>query len=108
MTFYIKQNDTRPIITATLIDGDGSTVNLDGATVSFKMRVVGNTSAVSLAGTSAVSDAANGKVTYTWAAADTATVGEYEGEFQVTYSGGGIQTFPNNKYIEIEITDDIA
>lgn len=107
MTFYIKQNDTRPIITATLIDGDGSTVNLDGASVAFKMRKVGATSStVDAAAT--VADAAKGKVTYTWLAADTSTVGEYEGEFQVTYAGGGIQTFPNNKYIDIEITDDIA
>ena len=108
MAFYIKQNDTRPILTATLIDGDGSTVNLDGATVSFKMRTEGGTTAVSLAGTTAIAEAAKGKVTYTWAAADTATVGEYEGEFEVTYAGGGVQTFPNSKYIQIEITDDIA
>jgi len=107
MAFYIKQNDTRPIISATLIDGDGSSVNLDGATVAFKMRKVGATaSTVDAAAT--IADATKGKVTYTWVAADTATVGEYEGEFQVTYAGGGIQTFPNNKYIEIEITDDIA
>lgn len=107
MTFFIKQNDTRPIISATLIDGDGSSVNLDGATVKFIMRKASATAATTDAAAT-VADAAKGKVTYTWVAADTATVGSYEGEFQVTYSGGGIQTFPNNRYIDIEITDDIA
>ena len=107
MAFNIKQNDTRPIISATLIDGDGSIVNLDGATVSFKMRQAGQTTA-KVNASATVADAAKGKVTYTWSASDTDTVGDFEGEFQVTYAGGGIQTFPNNKYIEIEITDDIA
>jgi len=107
MAFYIKQNDTRPIITATLIDGDGSTVNLDGATVAFKMRKLGESTA-KVDSSATVADATKGKVTYTWSASDTDTVGEYEGEFQVTFAGGGIQTYPNNKYIDIEITDDIA
>lgn len=107
MAFFIKQNDTRPIISATLIDGNGSTVNLDGATVSFKMRKVG-ASSTTVNASATIADAVKGKVTYTWQTSDTSTVGEYEGEFQVTYAGGGVQTFPNNKYIEIEITDDIA
>ncbi len=107
MAFYIKQNDTRPIITATLIDGDGSTVNLDGASVSFKMRKLGETVA-KVDSSASVADASNGKVTYTWVALNTDTVGEYEGEFQVTFAGGGIQTYPNNSYIQIEILDDIA
>lgn len=107
MAFNIKQNDTLPVITATLFDVNGSIVNLDGATVSFKMRQAGSTTA-KVNASAAVADAAKGKVTYSWSASDTDTVGEFEGEFQVTYSGGGIQTFPNNKYIEIEITDDIA
>ena len=107
MAFYIKQNDTRPIISATLIDGDGSIANLDGASVVFKMRKVGATvSTVDAAAT--IADAENGKVTYAWTALNTATVGDYEAEFEVTYAGGGIQTFPNNGYIEIEIVDDIA
>mgnify|MGYP002626463953 FL=1 len=107
MTFYIKQNDTRPTITATLIDGDGSLAALTGATVSFKMRKVGSTSAT-VDSSASVTSIANGEVTYTWSASDTATVGSYEGEFQVTYSSGGIQTFPNSGYIEIEVVDDIA
>ena len=107
MTFYIKQNDTRPIMSATLIDGNGSTVNLDGATVAFKMRAVGGSTA-KVDASASIAEATKGKVTYTFTASDTNTVGEYEGEFEVTFAGGGIQTYPNNKYIEIEVVDDIA
>jgi hypothetical protein len=107
MTFYIKQNDTKPIISATLINGDGSVANLTGASVAFKMRKFGETaSTVDSAAT--IASAANGEVTYSWIASNTTTVGSYEGEFQVTYADGGIQTFPNSRYIEIEIVDDIA
>ena len=107
MTFYIKQNDTRPAITATLIDGDGSLAALTGATVVFKMRKVGETS-VTVNSSATVTSVDNAEVTYTWSASDTSTVGSYEGEFEVTYSSGGVQTFPNSGYIEIEIVDDIA
>jgi hypothetical protein len=107
MTFYIKQNDTKPAIAATLIDSDGSIPSLTGATVSFKMRKVGEASAT-VDSSASVTSADNAEVTYAWIASDTATVGSYEGEFEVTYSTGGIQTFPNNGYIEIEIVDDIA
>ena len=102
MTFYIKQNDTRPNLAANLFDGDGSIPS-----VVFKMRKSGSTTAT-VNSAAVVTNASKGEVTYTWSASDTATVGSYEAEFEVTYSGGGIQTFPNNQYINIEITDDIA
>jgi hypothetical protein len=107
MTFYIKQNDTKPILSATLINGDGSVASLSGATVLFKMRKSGETSPT-VDSSATISDAANGQVVYSWSASDTTTVGSYEGEFQVTYADSGIQTFPNSRYIEIEIVDDIA
>ena len=107
MTFYIKQNDTKPILSATLINGDGSVATLSGATVLFKMRKSGETSST-VDSSATISDATNGQVAYSWSASDTASVGSYEGEFQVTYADSGIQTFPNSRYIEIEIVDDIA
>ena len=85
MTFYIKQNDTRPIITANLVDGNGAAVNLDGASVAFKMRKVGATAAT-VDSAATITDSSTGKVTYTWTASNTSTVGSYEGEFQVTYA----------------------
>ena len=107
MTFYIKQNDTKPIISATLINVDGSVANLTGASIAFKMRKSGETSST-VDSSATIASASTGEVAYSWIASNTQTVGSYEGEFQVTYADGGIQTFPNSRYIEIEIVDDIA
>ena len=107
-TFYIKQNDTASFITRDLKDAFGAPVNVTGATVKFSMRV-------KPAGTVKVDDqdavvvtAGTGRVRYEWTAANTNTADEYEGEFQVTYANGKIQTFPNDGHIQIVITDDIG
>ena len=107
MPFYIKQNDTSPAMLATLKDGDGTVVELSGATVRFHMRPIGSAS-------TAVDEAASiydydaGQVSYAWSASDTATAGLYEAEFEVTNTDGTIETFPNNGYITVEVTDDIT
>ena len=46
-------------------------------------------------------------VQYSFSGANTNTADRYEGEFQVTYSDSSIQTFPNNTYIDITVTDDV-
>lgn len=107
MTFYIKQNDTSPGILATLQDASGVAINLVGATVRFHMREL-NTGTTKVNALATVVTAASGIVRYSWIAADTNTVGSFQGEFQATYADGKIETFPNDGYIPIEITDDIA
>jgi len=107
MAFYIKQNDTSPNLRAILKDGDEVAINLTDATINFHMRTVGGETAVVDASASIVS-AENGIVQYIWDAADTATVGSYQAEFEVTFAGGAVETFPNNGYIRVEITDDIT
>lgn len=105
-TFYMKQNDTQPKMLASLKDGDENAINLTGSSVRFHMR--------NLAGSLVVDAAASivtpltGLVRYDWQPADTATVGSYQAEFEVTYGDGSIETFPNNGYIRVQITDDIA
>ena len=106
-TFYIKQNDTASFLTRDLKDAFGAPVNVTAAAVVFSMRV-------KPAGTVKVDEqectivtAGIGRVRYEWTAANTNTADEYEGEFQVTYANGKIQTFPNDGYIPIVITDDI-
>ena len=107
-TFYIKANDTASFITRDLKDACGAPVNVTGASVKFSMRV-------KPAGTVKVDDqdavivtAGTGRVRYEWTAANTNTADEYEGEFQVTYANGKIQTFPNDGHIPVVITDDIS
>ena len=106
-TVYIKQNDTASFLTRDLKDAFGAPVNVTAAAVVFSMRV-------KPAGTVKVDEqectivtAGIGRVRYEWTAANTNTADEYEGEFQVTYANGKIQTFPNDGYIPIVITDDI-
>ena len=107
MAFYIKQNDTSPNLRAILKDGDEVAINLTDATIRFHMRTIGGTTAVVDDAASIVS-AENGIVQYIWDAADTATVGSYQAEFEVTFADSSIETFPNNGYIRVEITDDIT
>lgn len=107
MAFFIKQNDTSPALKATLKDGLDAAVDLTGASVRFHMRPTGDTTA-KVDAAAVIENADNGIVYYNWNAADTDTIGSYEAEFEVTFTGGEIETFPNNRFIEVEITDDIA
>lgn len=106
-TFYIKENDTVPSIRATLQNGSGNSVDLINATVRFHMRAIGSTTAIVDASAAIINDA-GGIVQYNWDAADTAEVGSFQAEFEVTYPDGTIETFPSSGYIRVEITDDIA
>ena len=107
-TFYIKQNDTLQRITRDLRDAFGAPVNLTGATVTFSMRVKPAGAVKVSAATANIVNAGLGRVRYNWVAANTDTSDEYEGEFQVTFSDGTIQTFPNDGYIPVIVPDDIA
>lgn len=105
--FYIKENDTVPSIRATLLNGSGDVIDLINATVNFHMRAIGGSSVI-VDSAAIVVNAAGGLVQYDWDAADTADIGSYQAEFEVTYSDGTIETFPSAGYIRVEIIDDIA
>lgn len=107
-TFYMKQNDTSPAIKIECADGDDTVIPVTGATVKFFMRASDGT--VKVNGDGVVVDGPNGIIQYDWdgGAGDTDTVGVFNAEFQVTFSGGEIETFPNKGYISIVIGDDIA
>ena len=107
MAFFIKQNDTSPILQANLKDGNDAAVDVSGATIAFKMRPVSSTTAT-IDSAATIIDGTSGSVKYEWQSSDTATAGSYFAEFQVTFSGGKIETFPNGDYIQITILDDIA
>jgi len=107
MAFTIKQNDTSPQIAATLQDGDGAAIDLTAATVRFHMKRI-NAASATVDAPATLVDANNGKVKYVWVATDTATAGSYLAEFEVTYTNGGVETFPNDQSIAILITEDLA
>ena len=107
-TFYIKQNDTRPELDVFLRDDKDRTINVTGAPVKFNMRNASdNVVKDSLGSVTTVSSTA-GRVKYSFSSADTDTSGNFDGEFQVTFVGGQVETFPNDGYIKVIITDDVA
>ena len=49
-----------------------------------------------------------GQVKYAWNGPDTAFIGTYNGEFEITYRNGAIDKFPNNGFISIDINYDLV
>lgn len=105
--FTIKQYNTIPSLEATLIDYLGQPVPLSDATVTFAMRSRDNPNLV-INGAAAIVDAAAGKVSYQWNAADTNTHGSYIAEFTVIRPGGGKESFPNGDYIQVNVVKSAA
>lgn len=104
-TFNIKQNDTRPALLATLKAADGTPVNLTGADVRFHMR---GTAGVEVDAPADILDPEAGIVRYIWQAGDTDKAGVFDAEMEVTYSDGGVESFPNNSNWRITVTAELA
>lgn len=104
-TFYLKKGDTSPSLVYAITP---TTTDLTGATVRFNMKL--NNGAVKISRAAAVVVTAIGTPTvrFDWQAADTDTAGFFSAEFEVTYSGGAVETFPNSDFIRVTITEDIA
>lgn len=108
----MKQHDLLPQLQVTLektdpVSGVTSAVDLTTATsVLFLMRnaIVG----LKVNALATITAAATGAVAYTWTGTDTDTAGLYDGEFQVTWGSGKIETFPNDSYLKIKIYADLG
>ncbi len=100
--FFIKKGDTAPPLRVFLRQRDNTAIPLPaGTVVKFHM---GNGKIAD--GVVAILDATLGKVEYVWQSGDTDTPDNYDGEFEITYVGGTIQTVPSKGYIEIQVSDD--
>ncbi len=104
-TFFIKRNDTSPIFRAILKDGNDNVVPVGGATILFKMSDQNKVSKINSA--AVINNGANGDVQYEWSIGDTDTEGFYDSEFEVTFSTGRIETFPNYEYQRVYIYEDL-
>ena len=87
-------------------DGDDIVVDVTGATVRFHMFDQDKVSKVDAA--ASIVNGAAGDVQYLWVAGDTDTAGFFDSEFEVTFSGGRIETFPNYEYQRVHIYGDLA
>ena len=104
-TVYVKQNDTKPDIQATINDDSGTAVDVSGASIKFFMNDLTGTNKVD--GTGAIVTAESGIVKYVWQTGDLDTVGIYNAEFQITFSDSSILTAPSSGYITIVVGDDL-
>jgi hypothetical protein len=110
-TYTVKRGDTAPVVTDTLEDAAFAPVNLTGASVKFHMTtwdrstVVVNASATGPNGGALDS---TGQVQYAWASGDVAAAGVYKAEWEVTFAGGKIETWPNEGYATVNIPADLA
>jgi len=102
--FTIKQNDTLPVLSAVLKVGGVLIGDLASAT-SVKLVLTKRTApdVFVFVGTAVVVDAAAGKVAYSWQVGDTATPGEFYGEWHITYAGGGKRKVPTVGKFSISI-----
>ena len=103
-TFRLKRGDTSPALRFAL---SPATVNLAGATVVFNMRSVGGVPVISRAAASIVTSSPP-VVEYIWTAEDTAAPGLFQAEFEVTYTDGAVETFPNDGNITVQISGDLG
>ena len=111
--FYIKEGDTSPAIQYQLQDEDGDAIVLTGITnLRFIMSLPGaataKVSSALAAGFVSVVNATTGIVKYLWQTGDTDTRGLYRAEWEVTYSDGTVETFPNDSYIWVEVLGDLG
>lgn len=101
-TFSIKQNDTSPSLQAICRRENGAVDLTNADSVRFHMGSLVNAAAT-------FADRATGLVQYDWQTGDTATVGSYPVEFQVTWTDGRIETFPNtNNHPLVVITAELG
>lgn len=108
-TWYARQNDTLGTIRAQLLDENGAAVDLTNAVgVDFHMKP--RDGALKVDGACTIVDAVNGIVQWAWEDAPTGldTAGVFDVEWQVTYTGGGIQTHPNVGSDKVRVSPELG
>ena len=107
--FKLKRNDRSPDIA--IICDPRTLIDLTGAQVFFNMRdrVTGVVKIDRGVGY-IVSGQTWPTIAYQWQLGDTDTAGDYDAEFEVVYSGGKPETFPNDDDYDliVEISPDIG
>lgn len=105
---HLVANDSGSTITEQLTSRTGGIVDLTGATVKYMLWSPGQAAAAINAAATVVGSAVDGTVSFTPSAAQSAASGDYLEEWQVTFSGGLIQTFPATGPHKVRIRGDLA
>lgn len=104
MADLVRTTGDTSAIPGTLLDGSSAPVDIEGATVRFLMRRRGSRlAAIAASATNAQvgdgSDGTKGKVSFTPTAQQVATPGLFDFEWEATFAGGVIQTFPEGRHL---------
>jgi hypothetical protein len=105
--FIIKQGDTLPIFTATVLDENGDVVDLTGASVQLVIRNLSSSSPAVNAAVE-ITDPSAGEIEYAWESPDTAVADLYMGSLVVSPESGGQFTYPNDGYLSIAIEANLT
>ena|SRR5438105_9735585 len=89
----LVQGDTRPTLTATLKDSaSGDPIDLTTASaVRFQMREA-NDRRYTVNAAASIPNAAQGRVSYSWAADDLTRPGDYQAQFEIHWNDATVQT----------------
>lgn len=118
--FYLKYRDTRPILSASLKEPDGSAYDLTNTDKVYLNITLSDGTEIAKTMTIDPTDKTTGLVTYTWLAADWDTGGlvaspalplapggiEHTMEYEVVGPTTTRLTFPNDGHDILRITDD--
>ncbi|MCU4754246.1 phage baseplate upper protein [Halobacteria archaeon AArc-curdl1] len=104
--FYLKNGDTSPVLLAILSDEDGEPVDLVESDVWLRLQEPRGGETVIESGVT-VTDPEEGRVHYHWGALedDRNLSGRYRADFVVEYPDGAQETFPNDGFHDVVITD---
>ena len=108
--FTIKTGDTASDMYATLENSGGTAVDIQNATIQFRLGPISGGSlhidaaAINAQVGAGTLDGSIGDVIYTWGTHVPSTAGLYLGEWEVTFTNGSVQTFPNDGHVLVSIT----
>jgi len=100
-TFYLKRDDTSPVLQLLL----ETSADLTGASCVFNMSTPAGVMVVDAEPATVILPST---VIYAWVPADTAAPGTFRADFTVTYSNGRTETFPNAGFIDVIISPGAA
>lgn len=111
--FTIKQNDTRPAIEIAITRNStpvtlASTVTIPLTPSRILLRCKSETNpAHKITGTMTIASANGGVARYTWQTGDTANAEPHNMEVETLWSDGGIETFPEDGYLSLNIVAEL-
>lgn len=106
----MKQHDTTPALYRQLTHATGAltATSIPLAAASKVTMFLKHSAGFVDTASCVIASAAGGLVRHDWLATETATTGQFTGEYEILWNDGGIQTVPNSGYFSIEIVADLG